>query len=152
MLCFYNMADFIMRKIALFHFAPCTILPRSPLCAIDCFIVSSADNLANSLDSDEARHRRAWSRYCCLTPDGIPKRIFRKSWSWKKISRRQRRMQHYKEEIIKRSTFSFPYGSRLYTCRQCLRTTKAETSLRVRAVCSVPLLFTYWKVWYQNML
>ena len=31
-------------------------------------------------------------------------------------------------------------------CLQCLRTTKAQTSLHIRAVWSVHLLFTYWKV------
>ena len=33
-----------------------------------------------------------------------------------------------------------------------LRTTKAQTSLRIRAVLSAPLLFSYWKVSYQNLL
>ena len=33
-----------------------------------------------------------------------------------------------------------------------LRTTKAQTSLRIGADWSAPLLFAYWKVSYQNML
>ena len=33
-----------------------------------------------------------------------------------------------------------------------LRITQAQTSLRIRAVWSEPLLFTYWKVSYQNLL
>ena len=33
-----------------------------------------------------------------------------------------------------------------------LRTTKVQTSLRIRADCSAPLLFAYWKVSYLNLL
>ena len=33
-----------------------------------------------------------------------------------------------------------------------LRTTQAQTSLRIRAVWSGPLLFTFWKVSYVNLL
>ena len=33
-----------------------------------------------------------------------------------------------------------------------LRTTKAQTSLRIRAVLSVPLLFAFWKVLYLDLL
>ena len=33
-----------------------------------------------------------------------------------------------------------------------LRTTKAQTSLRICADCSAPLLFAYWKVSYPNLL
>ena len=32
-----------------------------------------------------------------------------------------------------------------------LRTTKAHTSLRIRAVWCAPLLFTYWKVLYLDL-
>ena len=32
------------------------------------------------------------------------------------------------------------------------RTTEAQTSLRVRAVRSAPLLFAYWKISYLNLL
>ena len=34
----------------------------------------------------------------------------------------------------------------------CLRTTKAQTSLRIRTVWSAPLLFAFWKVLYVNFL
>ena len=33
-----------------------------------------------------------------------------------------------------------------------LRTTQAQTSLRIGAVCSAPLLFTFWKVLYIRLV
>ena len=38
------------------------------------------------------------------------------------------------------------------TCLRGLRTTQAQTSLRISAVWSAPLLFAFWKVLYVNLL
>ena len=37
-------------------------------------------------------------------------------------------------------------------CHRCLQTTKAQTSLRIRAVWSAPVSFAYWKVSHLNFL
>ena len=56
---------------------------------------------------------------------------------------------------VQQSWVSLLYGPwREKTCLRCLGTTKAQTSLRgfIRAVWSAPLLFTYWKLSYLDML